>query len=122
MIDREDLEIRFATTLAPVLLGVAIFALGTMSVIKEPGCTFTDEFLSILAGVCIFGTAVVIDSALDTAQITAVERFTFLQFGYFLFCVVVGCLTAAVFFLYAAKQADAAGHSYRWETSNIFLV
>jgi hypothetical protein len=65
---------------------------------------------------------VIIDSALDSARINEVERLTFLQFGYLLFCTVVGFLTTAVFVLYAAKQADAAGQPYRWEASTILFA
>jgi hypothetical protein len=122
MTDRVDLEVRFATTLAPVLLALAVFSLSTMTLVKAPGCTFTDEFLAILAGVCIFASAVIIDSALDSAQIDGLERLSFLQFGYLLFCIVVGSLTTAVFVLYAAKQADAAGQPYRWEASTILFA
>ena len=57
MIVRDDLEVRLATTLAPTLLAVAVFSLTALGLVKDPAGTFTDEFLSILAGMfCCSGS------------------------------------------------------------------
>jgi len=114
-ITTEEFKLRLTTTLAPMLVTVAVFSLGAVSLIKDPGCTFTDEFLSIFAAFCIFAAAAIVDSALDDAGITGPkERFFFLQFGYFAFCLVLGFLTTTVGFLYVAKQADSVGQPYQW--------
>ena len=60
MITKDELEFRLATTLAPMLVTVAVFSLGAVSLVKDPGCTFTDEFLSIIAGLSIFAAAVIV--------------------------------------------------------------
>lgn len=123
MITKDELEFRLATTLAPMLVTVAVFSLGAVSLVKDPGCTFTDEFLSIIAGLSIFAAAVIVDFALDNSNITERDRVTFPQGGYLCFCLALGFLTSTVFFLYAAKQADLAGQAYQWsQWFNIFFV
>jgi hypothetical protein len=105
-IDRDELALRLATTLAPMLLGVAVFALTAASLVPTPTGTITDELLSLLAAFCIFSAALLIDSSLDNLQITTIERCTFLNGGYVCFCLVVGSLTAAVPILYSAVQSQ----------------
>jgi hypothetical protein len=122
MIDRDDLDVRLATALAPMLLAAAVFSLTALSLIPKPDATFTDEFLAALAALCIFGTALVVDSALDTAKVTERARVTLLGGGYLLFCIAVGALTTAVPIIYATKQADAAGEAYAWQSSIIYFI
>jgi len=121
MIDRDDLEVRLATALAPMLLAAAVFSLTALSLVPKPDATFTDEFLAALAALCIFGTALVLDSALDAAKVTEKARVTLLGGGYLLFCIAVGALTTAVPIIYATKQADAAGIAYIWHLPSIMI-
>jgi hypothetical protein len=103
----KDFELRLATTLAPMLLTVAVFALVSLSNVSRPDITKVDELLAIVAGISIFAAALLVDHVLDSLQVGTGERFTFLSFGYLFFCVVVGFMTAAVFVIYSSVQAQA---------------
>jgi hypothetical protein len=101
---REDLELRLASTLAPMLLTVAIFSLTLVGNIATSNGTIVDEVLCLLSAACILGAAMVADSALDMADLSFANRFQFLGGGYFLFCVVAGVISFVIPLLYVFKS------------------
>src|SRR4051794_20807342 len=113
MVERDDLELRLATTLSPMLLTIAVFALSATAAIPNSSQTIVDELLSMLAAICIFAAALLIDSALDKLQLDLGERVGFLGNGYLTFSFVVGVMTAFVPILYEAKKAPGA---FGWST------
>lgn len=107
--DRDDLEFRLATTLAPMLLTVAVFCLTAANIVAKPASTVVDEMLSGVAAFCIFAAALLIDFILDKLRIETIDRLSFLNFGYISFCFAVMLMTVAVPTLYLAKQAGESG-------------
>jgi hypothetical protein len=121
-ISKEELELRLATTLAPMLLTVAIFSLSSMTLVSKPAMTWVDELLSLIAAFSIFAAALIIDFALDHQQLSSEERLKFLGGGYLFFCIVVGIMTAAVFILYSAVQVQSVEGkpvAFGWQKSFI---
>jgi len=114
MTDLEDLQLRLATTLAPMLLTVATFALGAASIVPSPSNTIIDEMLSVVAAFSIFSAALLVDSALDKQKISSLDRLSFLGGGYVCFCGVVAAMTAAVPILYEARCTTAP---FGWHVS-----
>jgi hypothetical protein len=104
MPDRNDLELQLAAALAPMLLTVSIFSLTLVGNIDKPESTYVDEVLCFLSGLCVLGAAMVADSALDKANVSIRDRFTFLGGGYFLFCAAAGAMTIVIPLLYIAKK------------------
>jgi hypothetical protein len=115
MVDRDDLELRLATTLSPMLLTIAVFALSATAAITDSSKTIVDELLSMLAAICIFAAALLVDSALDKLKLDLAERVNFLGRGYLAFCFVVGVMTAFVPILYEAKKAGSG--AFGWSIS-----
>lgn len=101
---KNDLELRLAPTLAPMLLTVAIFSLTLVSNIATPELTIVDEVLCLLSVACILGAAMVADSILDKADLSFFNRLEFLGGGYFLFCVVAGVISFVIPLLYVFKS------------------
>ncbi len=99
----DDLELRLAAALSPMLLTVAIFSLTLVGNIAQPSATYVDEILCLLSAFCILGAAMVADSALDKAELSLTARFAFLGGGYFLFCVAAGAMAIVIPLLYMAK-------------------
>lgn len=106
--NHDDLELRLATALSPMLLTVAIFSLTIVGNIAEPGATFVDEILCLLSASSLLGAALVADSALDKAELAISDRFVFLGGGYFLFCLAAGVMTVVIPLLYLAKMSPTA--------------
>jgi hypothetical protein len=104
-----DLELRLATTLAPMLLTVAIFSLTLVSQRPDPNATtILDELFSLLSAVCLLGSATIADSAMDKHTPLGIRRrFKFFGGGYFLFCLTVGTMSAAIPILYASTAPIA---------------
>jgi hypothetical protein len=121
-VQKKEFELRLATTLAPMLLTVAIFALASLSVVRNPKLTMVDEFLALVAGIAIFASALLVDHALDTRGVDTIERITFLGFGYMFFCFVVGVMTTAVFIIYSAVQAQGQDLPFGWQKSFVPFV
>jgi len=90
-----------ATLLGPMLLAVAVFSLNLLSQIKNADQTHVDELLAILTAICLLGSATSADSVMDAFSVSTRERLTYLGFGYLLFCLAIGILTAAVPIIYA---------------------
>jgi hypothetical protein len=103
--DRDDLEFRLATTLAPMLLTVVVFCLTAVNIVTKPASTIVDEMLSLIAAFCIFAAALLVDFILDKLKIATTDRVSFLNYGYISFCVVVMLTTITVPTLYLAKQS-----------------
>lgn len=101
---QDDLELRLATTLAPMLLTVSIFSLTIVGRGESPESTITDEILCLLSALCILGAAMVADSALDRVNLSISERFKFLGGGYFLFCLAAGVLSFVIPLLYISRS------------------
>lgn len=118
MIDRDDLEVRLAMTLAPMLVTVATFSLAAANAFTVPG-NIVDELLSVLAAFCIFASALLTDSALDKESLSFRDRLTFLGGGYFCFCLVVGVMTAFTPLLYEARRTTAG--AFIWDKSFILF-
>ena len=108
MPDRDELELRMAVALSPMLLTVSIFSLTLAANIAKPESTYVDEVLCFLSGLCVLGAAMVADSALDKADLSIQDRFTFLGGGYFLFCIAAGAMTLVIPLLYIAKKSTPA--------------
>jgi hypothetical protein len=104
--DLGDMQKRLATGLPPMLFGVATFSATAVNVIPNPAKTLIDEFLSILAAFCVFSASILIDYALDSERKNWKERISYLGYGYFLFCCVVGFVTAFIPALYDTKRND----------------
>jgi drug/metabolite transporter (DMT)-like permease len=102
-IGQDDLELRLATALAPMLLAVATFALILVNSFSEPNRSIVDELLCLLSAFCLLGSATVADSIMDRYGSGDTSRFAFLGGGYFLFCLAVGTITAAIPIIYAVK-------------------
>ena len=119
MVDRDDLELRLATTLAPMLLTLAVFALGGVTVIAAPDKTIVDELLSLLAAFCIFAAALLVDSALDKIAINWIDRLRFLGGGYLCFCLVVGAMTTMTPILYEFETKRIGLANFTWEANDI---
>jgi hypothetical protein len=127
MIDRDELELRLATTLAPMLLTIATFSLTVMGLQQNPEKTIVDELFSFIGAACLLAAAVVADSALDKQDLGLFERMKFMGGGYLFFCLVVGAMSTAIPILYSAKRAGGDGitwhKSYLWFISvGIFVV
>jgi hypothetical protein len=99
----EELEIRMATTLAPMLLTVSVFALSAASLVAKPQATIVDELLDVLAAFSIFAAALLVDSTLDKLSLSFTDRLRFLGGGFFAFSSVVATMTTFVPILYLAK-------------------
>jgi hypothetical protein len=106
MIDNDDVELRLAAALSPMLITVSVFSLTAMVAVSANKNTIIDELLGIIAVFCIFSATLVIDSVLDKQNLSFVQRFRFLGGGYFTFCVAVGSMTAFVPILYEAKHVS----------------
>jgi hypothetical protein len=119
MADKEDLELRLVTTLAPMLLTIAVFALSATAAITDASKTIVDELLSSLAAICIFAAALLVDSALDKWELGVRQRIYFLGNGYLAFCFVVGIMTAFVPILYEAKNAGS--YAFGWWDLRFFV-
>lgn len=102
--EKDELELRLATTLAPMLLAVSIFSLTLVERTAAPANTYVDEILSLLSTICILGATMVADSALDKVNLSYNDRFRFLGGGYLLFCVVTGVITMTIPLIYISKQ------------------
>jgi hypothetical protein len=113
-ITRDELELRLAAALAPMLLTVAIFSLTLVGSQPDPKATIIDELFSLLSAVCLLGSATVADSAMDKYGVGVGARFTFLGGGYFLFCLAVGTMSAAIPILYAGKISAAPIAPWRY--------
>lgn len=100
-----DLELRLATVLAPMLLAISIFSLTLVGNIKDPATTIVDEIFSLLSALCILGSTTVADAIMDKAGQTPTQRFSFLGGGYFLFCLAAGVMTTSLPLLYLAKKS-----------------
>ncbi len=114
-IDLDELELRLATTLAPMLLTVSIFSLTLVGITQKPDTTILDEVLCLLSLFCILSAALVADSALDKANLDFLNRTRFLGGGYVLFCIVAGVMSFVVPLLYIAKNppsTELAGWYY----------
>ena len=120
MENSDDLQLRLATTLAPMLLTVATFALGAASFVTNPENTLVDELLSLLSSFCVFSSALLIDSALDKQSLNFVTRLTFLNGGYVCFCIVVGAMTTIIPILYEARRSGAG--VFGWHKSFILFI
>jgi hypothetical protein len=120
MIDHDDLELRLATTLAPMQLAIAVFSLGASSFVPNAKFTIIDELLFTLASFCIFSAALLIDSALDKHSLDFSKRLSFLSGGYVSFCLVVAVLGASVPLLYEAKKAGS--NPFGWHISFIPFI
>lgn len=120
MTEKEELELRLATTLSPMLLTVAIFSLTATSAISNAPSSIVDELLSVLASFCIFSAALLIDSALDKLSLSFFDRLTFLGGGYLLFCIAVGAMTAIVPIFYEAKKLGLG--SFGWQSTFIPFI
>lgn len=62
---RDEIEVRLAITLAPMLLAIAIFSLTLVGSVTNPSNTIVDEVFSLLSVVCILGAATAADSVMD---------------------------------------------------------
>ncbi|MDE1963379.1 MAG: hypothetical protein KGI42_05660 [Xanthomonadaceae bacterium] len=115
MTNRDDLELRLATALAPMLLTIAIFSLTLVGNIAHPDSTHVDEVLCLLCAFCILGAATVADSALDKVGLSVRDRLFFLGGGYLFFCLAVGVVSIVIPLLYVAKAFPAADvHTWQY--------
>jgi hypothetical protein len=103
MIDRHELEVRLCTTIAPMLLAVAVFALGAAGSVTAARGTNIDELLFGAAFVSVLSSALLIDHLLDELAIPTGGRFFFLGGGYLLFSFVVAAAAALIPMQYHAK-------------------
>lgn len=101
----DELELRLASPISPMLLTVSIFSLTLASNIDHPRATYVDEILCLLSAFCVLGAATVTGSILDKANLSLAARFTFLSGGYFLFCVAAGVMAIVIPLLYLAKAS-----------------
>jgi hypothetical protein len=116
----EELEIRMATTLAPMLLTVSVFALSAASLVAKPQATIVDELLDVLAAFSIFAAALLVDSTLDKLSLSFTDRLRFLGGGFFAFSFVVGTMTTFVPILYLAK--NHGNSAFGWEPRFIIFL
>jgi hypothetical protein len=112
MTDAEELELRLATTLSPMLLTVAIFSLGAMTAIQVPKTTIIDELLAFLASFCILSAAALVDAALDRLALTFKNRIFYLGGGYLLFCLVVSAMMVITPMLYEFKRFSSGQYGF----------
>jgi hypothetical protein len=99
---REKIETELATRIPPLLLTVAIFCLGFISNMENPGGSIIDEVSSIFAALCLISASLLIDFLLDQQEIDFLERVKFLNGGYLLFSATISfaVVLVAVIYLY----------------------
>jgi hypothetical protein len=112
MVDRDDFELRLATTLAPMLLTLGALSLAGMGLMSGHR-TMVDLPVAILAAGCIFAASGIIDSALDKLSLNWSDRLTLLGYGYALFCLVIGGMSFVIPLLYEAKRVQP--ENLRWQ-------
>jgi hypothetical protein len=99
----EELKLPLATAMVPMLLAVAIFSLTLLVQTKTPKETITDELFAFLSAACLLGSATIADSAMDSCKASFEDRLRFLGFGYVLFCLAIGTISATIPILYAER-------------------
>src|SRR3954468_2950868 len=107
--NRDQLEILLATTLAPMLFTVASLSVGAMALVTEPNKTYVDELLLALAALSVISGSFLLDGALDKLTLSFPECIHFLGYGYLCFSIVVGGLAAVIPIVYQLRSNGTVG-------------
>jgi hypothetical protein len=113
--DIDDLVLRLATTLAPMLLTLAVFMLTTAGLLSErQSGGFVAELLFVAAFGSVLTAAFLIDHLLDLKRMTIGARLKYLGFGYPFFCAVVALVAATIPLLYDARRTPEVPLGWSW--------
>ena len=110
--NRDELEMRLATTLAPMLFTVASLSVGAMALVTEPNKTYVDEFLLALAAFSVISVSFLLDGAMDKLALSFSERVQFLGHGYLCFSIVIGGLTIIIPIVYQLRSSSTIGATF----------
>jgi hypothetical protein len=107
---QDEIELRLATTVAPMLIAVGTFSLTLMANRPNPEKTYADEVFMGLGLLSITAAAFLVDFIFDHLQQDWPKRLFVMNGGYLFFSLVMGFISLALFFCTIAKVAhDLSG-------------
>ena len=116
-----EVEIRLATTLSPILVAVGVLCLTLMTLPPDPAKTFIDEMFMAFGLLSLVSAALTVDSLLDKQQLKLGDRITLMNGGYLVFSIVIGFMSAGILLFYYTRSYK--GSELTWNKSLIpFLL